>query len=256
MGLEQRVDSPPHAGASKAEGRWGGLRTLGPLVVRIAALLWLVVHFTLTVAYVMPLNPVTVSMQPLLQATIGTYFPQGWSFFAPDPGWSVPLLLARPLSPAEAAVVPTQGLPANGWYDLSTPLWQRFHDNRLSAYGRIAFPQLRATLTYRSGGKDPLLDMQACEQDSASPCEAYNPRLESSRAHAGRLLARIGSVFCNEMVPGQDVSHVALRLRERPIAEWANRHSGQPAALDVDLGVFPVDRGVAAADLWRDARAE
>src|SRR5699024_6174422 len=72
-----------------------------PTMVRGAALGWLVVHFALTVAYVMPLNPVTAAVQPLLRATIGTYFPQGWAFFAPDPGWSVPVLLARPLSPAE-----------------------------------------------------------------------------------------------------------------------------------------------------------
>ena len=204
----------------------------------------------------MPLNPVTESMQPLLQATIGTYFPQGWAFFAPDPGWSVPVLLARPLSPAEAAVVPTRGLPADGWYDLSTPLWQRFHDNRLSAYARVAFPQLRATLAYSGGDKDLALYLQACQRDSESPCEAYDPRLWSSRAQAGQILARIGSAFCNEVVPDQDVSHVALRLRERPIAEWADRHGEPPAAQEVDLGVFPVDRSVVAAGLWRDARAE
>jgi hypothetical protein len=232
------------------------LRQRGPLIVRVAALLWLAAHFALTVAYVMPLNPVTVSLQPLLQGTIGTYFPQGWSFFAPDPGWSVPILLARPLSPAEAAAIPAQGLPESGWYDLSTPVWQRFHNNRLSAYGRVAFPQLRATLAYSSGDQNPMLSAAACQQDTASLCPAPDPGRESLRAHAGQLLARIGSAFCNEMAPDQDVSQVALRLRERPIADWADRYGLLPAAHEVDLGVFPVDRSVVAADLWRDARAE
>jgi hypothetical protein len=226
------------------------------MVVRIAALLWLVVHFTLTVAYVMPLNPVTASMQPLLRATIGTYFPQGWSFFAPDPAWSVPVLLARPLSPAEAAAVATEGLPSDGWYDLSTPLWERFHGNRLSAYARIAYPQLRATLAYSGGGKELALLSELCQKGSTPACESRDARLEAMHPQAGQLLARIGSAFCNEVLPDQDVSHVALRLRERPIAPWEERHSGQSILRDVDLGLFAVDRSVATAGLWRDGRAE
>jgi len=232
------------------------MRERWALVVRIAALLWLAVHFSLTVAYVMPLNPVTAAMQPLLRATIGTYFPQGWSFFAPDPGWSVPVLLARPLSPAEAAAVPTQGLPADGWYDLSTPLWERFHDNRLSAYARVAYPQLRATLAYSSGGTERALLREACQKGSALACDLADARLEPVPSDAGQLLARIGSAFCNEVVPDQTVSHVALRVRETPIASWAERHSGQPVPHVVDLGVFPVDRGVVAGGLWRGGRPE
>jgi hypothetical protein len=250
------MDAAPEPSAKKGVASWAYARQRAPLVVRIAALLWLATHFTLTIAYVMPLNPVTAAMQPLLQGTIGTYFPQGWSFFAPDPGWSVPVLLARPLSSAEAAAVPAQGLPVAGWYDLSTPLWQRFHDNRLSAYGRVAFPQLRATLAYSSGDKDLTMYTAACQQDTASACQTYDPQRESIRVHARQLLARIGSAFCNEMLPDADVSHVALRLRERPIVGWADRQSRQPAAHEADLGVFPVDRSVAAADLWRHARAE
>jgi hypothetical protein len=232
------------------------MRERWALGVRIAALLWLVVHFALTVAYVMPLNPVTAAMQPLLRATIGTYFPQGWSFFAPDPGWSVPVLLARPLSPAEAAAVPARGLPPDGWYDLSTPLWERFHDNRLSAYARVAYPQLKATLAHGSGGTERALLAEACQKGSALACEWSAARLEPLPADAGQLLARIGSAFCNEVVLGQDVSHVALRVRERPIAPWAERHTGQPVPREVELGVFPVDRTVVAGGLWRDGRPE
>ncbi|HEY7060797.1 MAG TPA: DUF5819 family protein [Chloroflexota bacterium] len=228
---------------------------LWPTVVRVAALAWLVVHFTLTVAYVMPLNPVTAAMEPLLRATIGTYFPQGWAFFAPDPGWSVPVLLARPLSPAEAAALPARGLPADGWYDLSTPLWERFHANRLSAYARIAYPQLRATLTYGSGG-DRALAAEACPPGSAPPCEPADPRAEVARAHAAQLLARIASAFCNEVLPDREVSHVALRVRERPIAPWAERYGEPPPAREVDLGIFPVDRAQTAGGFWRDERPE
>ena len=225
-----------------------------PMAVRVAVLLWLVAQFTLTVAYVMPLNPVTVALQPLLQATIGAYFPQGWAFFAPDPGWSVPLLLARPLSPAEAAAVPEQGLPADGWYDLSTPLWERFHDQRLSAYARIGYPQLRATLAYTAGGDELALLAESCRKGGALACETAEARVAAIRPRTEQLLARIGSAFCNERFPGQDVSHVALRLRETPIAAWAERYGESPGPHEIDLGVFPIDRDVATANLWRDGQ--
>jgi hypothetical protein len=66
-------------------------------VVRVAALIWLVTHFALTVTYVMPVNPIKLGLQPFLNATIGTYFPQNWSLFAPDPLTSDYAFLALPL---------------------------------------------------------------------------------------------------------------------------------------------------------------
>jgi hypothetical protein len=225
-------------------------------VVRVVAVLWLLAHFTLTTAYVMPLNPVTVTLQPLLQATIGTYFPQGWSFFAPDPGWSVPRLFARPLTEAEVAAIAAQGLPPDGWYDLSTPLWERFHDNRLSAYARVAYPQLRATLEYSSGGPDMVRLAEACRQGDGPACESYEAQRDSARARAGRLLARIAAAFCNEVLADQPVTHVALKLRERPIAAWTERNDASPPPREVELGVFPIDRSVTAAAIWRGGRPE
>jgi hypothetical protein len=168
----------------------------------------------------------------------------------------LPAGLEFPRTEAEAAATAAQGLPSDGWYDLSTPLWERFHANRLSAYARVAYPQLRATLEYSSGGPDLVRLAEACQQGDRPACESYEAQRDSARARAGRLLARIASAFCNEVLADQPVTHVALKLRERPIAAWTERHDAPPTQREVELGVFPVDRSVTATAIWRDGRPE
>jgi hypothetical protein len=228
------------------------LRPSPSLVIRLAALLWLVGHFALTVAFVTPLNPLTVSLQPLLNATIGTYFPQGWGFFAPNPGASVAVLLVQPLSEAEMAAVATRGLPEEGWYDLSTPLWDGFHQNHFSAYDRLALPQFRAMLTYLTGSQqmDPLRD--SCERGDAAVCEHYETEMAAARAQAARILVKVASAFCKEIAqPDREIRYVALRARELRSVPWSDRHGGRPVTRDVDLGVYAVDAEATPSGVFR-----
>lgn len=52
---------------------------------RALPVLVLMVHFAFTLAYAMPVNPVKLEYQKVLNRTIGTYFQQNWRLFAPDP---------------------------------------------------------------------------------------------------------------------------------------------------------------------------
>ena len=130
--------------------------------LRVVTLLWLAGHFLLTVAYVAPLNPVTLPLRPLLDGTIGTYFEQNWGMFAPNPRSGEAILLVHAFTDAQVAAIPDRGLPADGWYDLSTPLWDAFHQNRLSAYDRLGRPQSRAMLAYLNGGPELSLWQESC----------------------------------------------------------------------------------------------
>src|SRR5690349_5379464 len=87
-----------------------------PNALRIITLLWFMGHFSLTLVYVLPFNPVKDTLQPLLDETIGTYFPQNWNLFAPDPISSDFSLVIRPLSKSEYKIVQAKGLPSDGWY--------------------------------------------------------------------------------------------------------------------------------------------
>ena len=60
------------------------MRSLRTAVTALLALV-LFVHFAITLAFTLPLTPLTVRYYPLIAAYIYPYFSQNWSFFAPDP---------------------------------------------------------------------------------------------------------------------------------------------------------------------------
>lgn len=225
----------------RSKGRWVG-------VVRITTLSWLVFHFALTIAYVAPLNPAQAAAQPLLSATIGSYFSQNWRLFAPDPVSGDMALLARCMTPAELKDATTT-LPSAGWHDLSTPLWKRFQANRFSAYDRMARPNTNTMRAMLYGSPEL---MQACKKDSKEACKAYDEGLAAARTATLPRLARIGSAFCRDLDPsGSAYSHVALRLRQTDGRPWSQRYdAASPAPRDLELGLAAIDPQVAAMGMF------
>ncbi len=226
-------------------------------IVRIGSLLWLVFHFALTVAYVMPVNPIKISLQPLIYATVGTYFQQNWSFFAPNPLAADYALLARPLDQVEVEAIPKKGLPTRGWYDLSAPLWAHFQKNRFSAYERLARPHGNALMIYLSGGLELVPWLEACLKGDSASCTFYEERLKVARSQAAELLAKVGSAFCKDLgESGQNYTHVALRVRERLSVPWSERHTGEGLVRDIELGVYPINKSMASAGLYLAGKPE
>jgi hypothetical protein len=212
-----------------------------------------VVHFALTIAYVTPVNPLRIELQPLLEATIGTFFAQNWRLFAPEPLTSNFALLVRPLSEPDFQTSVSEGLPSDGWYDLSTPLWARFQGNRLlGAYDRVMRPASNGVITYLTGGPSLGVWLDACRKGEDPACDFYQSQLAKARVRAGQLLARIASAFCKD-VGGVDhhFTHVALRVRQTSAVPWSQRFGGRPKVDDIELGVYPVDRRVVATGLYQ-----
>ena len=230
--------------------KWPTLRGHLALVVRVGALVWLVGHFSLTTLYVMPDNPLSESLQPLLRATIGRYFEQNWALFAPNPRESNLALLARPLTSAEVAALPETGWPGEGWYDLSTPMWERFQYNRFTPDERLTRPQAEAIVAYLRAVDDLEPLKQACADGSAPACAYYEQRARSVLAEPAQVLAKVASAFCQKALDGcPGASHVALRVRDTRPVSWEGRDTGAPTVFDVDLDVYPVDGTVAADHL-------
>ena len=219
--------------------------------MRLAALGWLTVHFVLTLLYVMPVNPIKLALHPLLTATIGTYFPQNWNLFAPNPVSSDLTILVLPLTTAMATEAAEGSLPSNGWYDLSTPLWEHFQHNRLSAYDRLARPQASAIRMFLSGGAHLAPWAEACRKGDDEACEFFEEQFTAARARATKFLVGIASAFCNDVFPDRaDLAFVALRMRERASVPWSQRHTGERVERLLDLGVYPIGRGVVAPGLY------
>jgi hypothetical protein len=217
--------------------------------LRLATLAGLVIHFLLTVLYVLPINPVRLLIEPILQATIGTWFTQNWCLFAPNPLSSTQTLMVRCLTEAET---PGGGgsLPAAGWADLSSPLFERAQHNRLSAYERLVRPQENAVRGYLGSAVEfqPLIDR--CAKGEKPACESLDQILKARRAGAAVLLRQLGSVYCREARPAAPTHSVALRYRERSAVPWSERFHGTPKTADFELGVYPVDDAVTLPRLF------
>jgi hypothetical protein len=217
---------------------------------RVAVLAWLFCHCLLTVMYNFPVNPVKAMVLPILNLTIGTFFQQNWSLFAPDPLTTNFTLLVRPITDEEYRHVTAKTLPTTGWYDMSMPLIRGLQRNRFSCYDRISRTQTNSMLLYLNGG--PLLTPweEACSHGDTGACTAYNKALASTRPLAIRSLRKIGSAFCKSMDFGPDVHHFALRIRNTGQVEWSQRYTGKHDVTDTNLGLFQIDDSVDGPHLW------
>jgi hypothetical protein len=217
---------------------------------RVAVLLGFVVHFALTLVYVSPLNPLKMLLRPLVYTTIGVYFPQNWNFFAPSPLSVNYTLLVRPLQAQDLASASGGRLPADGWYDITAPLWSAFQKNRFSAYDRLARAQSAGIRTYL--GSSPELDswVDACKNGDGDACTFTQRQSQISRAGAASLLSKVASAFCNERFLNQNVTSVALRIRRETPPSWSQRYTGKPIAEDINVGIFPIDRTIAASGVY------
>ncbi|OLC55528.1 MAG: hypothetical protein AUH85_09080 [Chloroflexi bacterium 13_1_40CM_4_68_4] len=219
------------------------LRTAVAIAVRAVSGLIVVTFVALTAIYNMPVNPLKIELQPLVASTIGTYFVQNWSLFAPNPVFTDYIFLVHPLTREQAAIFAERDvLPAAGWVDLSTPLWAHFQENRFSAYDRLARPQTNGIRDYLGGSIALIPFSEACTKGDTGACGYVARQRELSRSWRGPFLTRIASAYCNGLAIGDACAYVALRARITFAVPWSERGSGTPRVQEVDLGVFPADR--------------
>ena len=224
---------------------------------KVATLALLILHFVLTLLYVMPPNPIKVPLMGLLDVTIGVYARQNWSLFAPNPIAANQAMLARCLTPAELqheSEAMRQGGATAGWADVSTPFWHAFQGNRLSAYDRVIRPYTHALRTYLSGGHGLAEWERSCRvKQDTDACEVYDQALTKVRAEVETSLRKLGSAFCAEHRPNSAVVAVALRARLTPAWRWSERHNARAdrPAHDVSLGVFTIDHAVVGPGIFR-----
>jgi len=212
-------------------------RSIAYRALQIVSLGALILHFGLTALYVAPINPMKFSVRGLIAMTVESHLPQDWRVFAPVPVTSDEAVLVRCLTLADHAM---PALPRDGWYDISTPLWQRYQKNRFSGYDRLSRPQTYAARTYLTGGMDADVWYQACYAGSQGACDVYNSIIFSARSSNAPILARLGSAFCKDIGLTDSTTHVAMRVRRSYPYPWSARNSGLPRTTeDVPLGIFP-----------------
>lgn len=214
--------------------------------IKVITVLWFTTHFLLTILYVLPLNPIKVRLKPLLDSTIGTLFSQNWSLFAPNPLSQDYVMLIHPLKNNSI-----DEIESKGWYNLSSPLWKRFQDNRFSAYDRLARSQSNALRNALSGDPSLMNYLKACENGDSLSCDIYQESLNYIREGQIEKLVKIGSAFCNDINDlYSDYDYFAIRIRIVSFPPWSKRHTEKSTFQDLDLGIHPIDKSVAAFGLF------
>lgn len=218
----------------------GGAARAGSLGVLVA-------YFALSMAYVAPVNPVKLSYHPLLMMTIGSYFSQNWSLFAPNPISSNNMLLAKCLDANADANAPT----SDDWRDLSTPLARAFQHNRFSAYDRAARPISNSLRQFTSGGPELWSWQEGCRKGSEKACQVFDSGIATVRRGLGQTLGSIGSAFCNTRPDAASLQSVVLRMRAEPVHTWALRDAPTERHRDFEIGTFPIDHAVTPMSFLR-----
>lgn len=195
-------------------------------------------HFLLTIVYVFPANPIKVRFKPFLDRTIGTIFTQNWSLFAPNPVAKDYVMLLQPLQGNQISEV-KQGR----WYNVSSPFWQRFQNNRFSAYDRLGRSQTNALRSALNGDSRLLIYYQACEKGDSSACKIYEASLKEIREYQLEKLKKIGSAFCNDL-DKENFRYFALRLRIVSFPTWSKRNNEKRTFIDLDMGIHAIDKTV------------
>jgi hypothetical protein len=211
------------------------------LALRAFFLIWLLVHFALTIIYVMPVTPLKIELQPILSATIGRYFNQNWSLFAPNPVSTNEKLFVKCLTKEEVEDGPVAGVTAANWHDLSTPFWQAFQRNRFSAYERLGRPGSNAMRTYLTGGVGLTPWFEACRKGDTDSCLFYQAQLKSAREQSVRLLRLIGSSFCKAIAArALEIRGVAFQIEVSQVRRWSRRNLQEDAPDYLRIGAFPI----------------
>lgn len=166
-------------------------------------------HFGLTLVYLLPLNPITLRLAPLVDGYMTPFFAQDWHLFAPEPiNETRMLLVACRVRLADGRMVET------AWEDISTPLWAMQARERFSPASWLVRLQMHAIQRFFAPGQllPGLERSHALEDPTVQQLADTLHKLERARqVLPTRVLARLGAAYCDRWYgTGQTV---AMRMR-------------------------------------------
>lgn len=213
------------------------------------SLLILLLHLALTFFYSMPINPIKIGLNPLLNMTIGTFFPQNWSLFAPSPVTSNNYLCILPLKNYEDINSPRLK-SSSDWINLTLPLLNNFHENRFSAYERISRVQLNSIRLYVGASPELYPWSRACNNGDTLACIVRREIIEENKELAKNFFLKIGSSFCN-LYQNQGIKYFALKIISDDPTPWSERYSNLPKSFTSELiSVFKVDTSIVPSTFY------
>lgn len=166
----------------------------------------LLVHFTLVGLHVVPPNPISMRAQPAISAWVLPYFAQRWELFAPEPAGKSAWIHVR------CHVHDEDGEHLTPWLDITTPLIEAHHRNRLGQANRMlraSRPQLAIDRELeRKAIKH--LDTEPSRRAARILADEAELQFEHGKAH----MQRLASAECKRRFAGRGVVIDTVQARQ------------------------------------------
>jgi hypothetical protein len=180
------------------------------------------IHFGLTLIYLLPLNPITLRLAPLLDRYMTPFFAQNWRLFAPEPiSETRILLLSCRLRQRNGRLIET------AWADISTPLWEVQARQRFSPASWLARLQMHALQRFFAPG-EPLFGLKPSQLEENPELHSLKAQLQAAEqarhAFAARVLARLGSAYCDRRYGAGLTVATGMRLAVLHVPPFSQRH--------------------------------
>jgi hypothetical protein len=193
------------------------LRHAVPAVL-IAAL---AVHFTCTLVYLMPPNPMSVRARPVVGSYMEPFFSQNWSLFAPDPVADTRLLLV-----SCRVEEPDGSATETPWANITSPLRAVKSRYRVGPANQLERAQLAPLYMIFPPG-DALIEKVASQNEEHLFDEVlaqYEEARRKTLTDGTRLLTRVGSAECDRIHGTGRTREVALRMVTIEPPKFSQRH--------------------------------
>ena len=186
----------------------------------------LIVHFTLTLIFCLPVTPVRINLDSIIQRYMIPLFQQNWSFFAPYPPTASEFILVRyRYKDASGKVSESE------WVNLSKTLNRACQKNRLSALEilQLLLQNSKEAVASSEIFKDHVLDSKVLTQEIASGKQP--PPLHT--------IERLGMAFYPQMkFSGIPVS-VQVAFLDHEFPRFSHRSELDSLDLNNRLLIFP-----------------
>lgn len=170
----------------------------------------LAMHFTVTMAFLTPLNPVKLRLMPALEGYMMPFFQQRWTLFAPHVEAQTRYVL-----------VACRGEDAQGtaqeksWVNITLPLHELKQRYRLTAADRLDRAQTVGVGLLTPDDDEvtsKLLSKPSDTDQYRQAVAAVEKQREHTRQQGARVLRRVASAACSTLYPALRTREVRVRI--------------------------------------------
>ncbi|WP_409509552.1 DUF5819 family protein [Bacillus spizizenii] len=168
-----------------------------------------VFHFSVTAFYVLPFNPIKNKINTPIISYMHPFFAQNWQLFAPNP-------LSRDTY-VNVQVRDKNGEESN-WIDISTPLYDVNHKNRLSPINTLV--RLGTGAYMQTVNENELMNKIELKKSMENPGSASqnNKELTDHQKDGVQMLYNLGQHYAESYFKNKDIEELRVRvLRKEPI---------------------------------------